>query len=339
MTLANTTSGPSPLWYATRGAGVATLLLLTGSVVLGVGTAARWEGRRTPRFVTAAMHRTLSLVSIVLLAIHIVTTVLDPYASITPRDAAIPFTASYRPMWLGLGVIATQVLVAVALSSALRSRVGPRAWRVIHWSAYASWPLAVVHGLGTGSDAQAPWMLGLTTACVVAVLLAVGRRVRTGVRATLPLRVAVAGLTLAATAALGMWASRGPLQPGWAVAAGPAASPATSAPPRSAARVHPGPLGFSDPLIGTMASDGTGHTQIALRDAVDPGLTVAIRPPTSTETLPVVTIFRDGQVVCSAPATATATLYAVCGGTRLTISLFTDRSRLTGTLATSGPLG
>jgi hypothetical protein len=28
----------------------------------------------------------------------------------------------------------------------MRERIGVRLWRAIHWTAYASWPLAVVHG-------------------------------------------------------------------------------------------------------------------------------------------------------------------------------------------------
>jgi methionine sulfoxide reductase heme-binding subunit len=326
------------MWYATRGAGIATLVLLTGTVVLGVATSVRFESPRTPRFVTATLHRNLSLVAVLLLAVHIVTTVLDPYAGITARDAAIPFIASYRPIWLGLGVLAAQILVAVALTSLLRRSIGPRAWRLIHWTAYASWPLAVVHGLGTGSDAQAPWMLGLTGSCIAAVLGAIWRRVRTGRLATLPLRFVAGAVAVASTVAILAWAARGPLQPGWAVAAGTPAVQASGS-PTPWAPVHTGSQAFSDSLIGTRATDAAGRTQIALRDVVDPGLTMAIRPPTSAETLPVLTVFRDGHTVCTAPASATASLYAVCGGTRLTISLYEDAVHLTGTLAASGPIG
>ena len=110
---------PSWYWYATRGLGTATLIVLTGTVVLGIVTARRWVGETTPAFVAADMHRNLSLLGVFLLAAHIVTTLLDPYAHIGVRDVAIPFGAAYRPIWLGLGVAATWVLIGVAASSAL----------------------------------------------------------------------------------------------------------------------------------------------------------------------------------------------------------------------------
>jgi len=93
---------PSWLWYATRGLGTATLIVLTGTVVLGIVTATRWIGESTPAFVAADIHRNLSLLGMCLLAAHIITTVLDPFAHITVRDVLIPVGAAYRPIWLGL---------------------------------------------------------------------------------------------------------------------------------------------------------------------------------------------------------------------------------------------
>lgn len=330
-------ANPSWLWYATRGAGVATLVLLSGSVVLGIGTALRWEGEATPRFVTASLHRTLSLLALVVLGFHIATTLLDPFAHISAADALVPFAAAYRPKWLGLGVVAAEILAAVALTSMLRARIGPRLWRLIHWTAYASWPIAVVHGLGTGSDAQAPWMIGLTVSCTAAVLLTVMRRLWTGRLTTLPVRIAAGaavGISLLVTAA---WALQGPLQPGWAAKAGtPDTLLSQGAAPRP---VHSGPGAFSDDLVGTMVQDAAGRAQVALRDVQDPALTLAIRPPGPAETLPVITVARGGFTVCAVPARPSNSLYAVCGTTRMSITLFGGPGSVTGRLAASGPLG
>src|ERR1700694_610013 len=169
-------TSPSWFWYATRGLGVASLVLLTIAVVLGVGTAGRWRGEETPGFVIANVHRNVSLVAVLVIIAHIVTTVLDPFAHITVRDVIIPVGAAYRPIWLGFGVVAFEILLAVAATSLLRDRIGQRTWRLIHWSAYGSWPIAVIHGLGTGSDGQAPWMIGVVMACVAAVVVSLGRR-------------------------------------------------------------------------------------------------------------------------------------------------------------------
>ncbi len=332
---------PSWYWYATRGLGVSTLIVLTVTVVLGILTATRWSGDETPGFVAVDLHRNFSLFGICLLVAHIVTTVLDPFAHISIRDVIIPVGAAYRPVWLGLGVVAFWILIAVAATSLLRGRVGLRTWRAIHWSAYASWPLALVHGLGTGSDARAPWMVAVVASCVGAVAVAIAERIRDGRMITLPIRALAALGAVAFLVGAGVWAISGPFQPGWSAKAG---TPVVKAAAVKPGPVHPGPGGFSDPLAGVLVRDASGGVQIALRDTVDPALTIAIRSPNNNETLPVMTIARDGRVLCTVPATADASLYAICGKTRLPVTLFGSDvalktgGQITGRLDTSGPL-
>ena len=157
MTLVAAT-GPSPLWYLTRGSGVVALVLLTASVCLGILTTVRWRTGRTPRFVVAGLHRNVALLSVVFLGIHVGTSVADTYAPIGVRDVFIPFASSYRPVWLGLGTLALDLAAAVVVTSLVRVRLGHRVWRLTHWLAYASWPIALVHGLGTGTDARVGWL-------------------------------------------------------------------------------------------------------------------------------------------------------------------------------------
>jgi predicted ferric reductase len=164
------------LWYATRGAGVVSLLLLSAVTVLGVLSVARFETAGWPRFVTTGFHRNLSLLAVVFLGLHIVTAVVDPYTSLGWTAAVIPFASSYRTLYLGLGTVAFDLLLAVLLTSLLRGFIGHRAWRAVHWLAYASWPVAVVHGFGTGSDRWSLWLLLLNAICIVAVGWAVAVR-------------------------------------------------------------------------------------------------------------------------------------------------------------------
>ena len=330
---------PSPYWYATRGIGLCALIVLTGTVVLGIVTSVRWAGEGTPGFVTADMHRNLSLLALGLVLAHIVTTLLDPFAHITIRDVVVPFGAQYRPVWLGLGVGAFEVMVAVVATSLLRDRIGPRVWRLIHWAAYASWPLAVVHGLGTGSDARAPWLVASVVWAVVAVLVALYFRLRRGGNATIPIRAAAAVGTGFALFLGGNWALAGPMAPGWSAKAGtPVATPS----PSPSGPVHTG--AFSDPLIGLVVVNPPGYVQISMRDTVDTELTISIRSPNSNETLPVVTISRGTRVLCQVPATTGTTLYAVCGTVRMLISFYGSATvmktggEVTGRLTTSGPL-
>ncbi len=158
------------LWYVTRGSGVVTLLLLTAALLLGVVTSVRWSSPAWPRFVIEWFHRNVSLVVLVFLAIHVGSAVIDGFVPLRWIDAVIPFRSGYRPLWTGLGAIAFDLLVAIVVTSLLRVRVGYRAWRWVHWAAYACWPLAVAHSLGQGSDRTHGWLLpveGLATAVVL----------------------------------------------------------------------------------------------------------------------------------------------------------------------------
>lgn len=168
-------NGPG-LWYTTRATGVITLLLLTFSVYLGVVTVSRGTSRKTPRFVRLGLHRNVSLLVLVFLTLHVATTVVDTYTSINLLDAFVPFLSDYRTVWLGLGAIASDVLIAVVVTSLLRERIGYRVWRLVHWLSYACWPVALVHAWQTGTDPAAVWGKYLGYACVAVVVCAVGWR-------------------------------------------------------------------------------------------------------------------------------------------------------------------
>jgi sulfoxide reductase heme-binding subunit YedZ len=214
------TIGPSVYWYLARGTGAVTLLLLTVVVVLGIFGPLRVTGGRWPRFAIDTLHRDLSLLVIALLVVHIVTNVLDSFVSISLSAAVIPFISSYRPIWLGLGTVAFDILLCLAITSLVRRRLGYQRWRLIHWLAYASFPVAVLHGLGTGSDTKIWWMLLLTAGCVAAVVIATCARVARAESAVPGLRVPALALSVLTPVALAVFALAGPLAHGWAARAG-----------------------------------------------------------------------------------------------------------------------
>jgi len=168
------------VWYLMRASGVVALLSLTGVVALGIATTARWQPRGLPRFVTLALHRNISLLAVAFLGIHVATAVIDPYAVVGLVAVAVPFTAGRGPLWVGLGAVALDLIAALVLSSALRRHLGRRVWRVIHWAAYLAWPLALVHGVGLGTDRGTLWLQALAGACVLAVGAAAAWRLRAG---------------------------------------------------------------------------------------------------------------------------------------------------------------
>jgi sulfoxide reductase heme-binding subunit YedZ len=168
------------LWFAARGAGAVSLLMLTGSVVLGLVTVTRLQHAEWPRFFNYEMHRRISLLAIVFLAVHILAAVFDPFTNLGLAAALVPLVSSYRPLPVAMGVVALYLFVALIATSLLRRHIGQRTWRAIHWASYAMWPLAVVHGITAGSDALALWMLGIDALCVTAVAAALAWRVMAG---------------------------------------------------------------------------------------------------------------------------------------------------------------
>lgn len=208
------------LWYLARGTGVVSLVLLTASVALGVAARNGGGAPRMPRFAIALLHRNLSLLVLAFLGVHIASSVLDPFAAIGWTDAVVPLRAAYRPVWLGLGAVAFDLLLALAVTSLLRVRLGVRVWRAVHWLAYACWPVALVHGLGTGSDARASWLLWLVAGSVVTVVAVAWWRLASTPALGVSWRVAAGSTVALAVLVLAGWLEAGPLRAGWAGRAG-----------------------------------------------------------------------------------------------------------------------
>ena len=170
------------LWYLSRGSGLVLLMLMSAVVVLGVVTRLGGSPRRWPRFVISEVHRTLSLFTVALLALHVLTAMADPYVRIGWLAAVVPFTSPYRPFWTGLGALAVDIGAAVLLTSLVRDRLGYRTWRAVHWLAYLAWPIALAHSLRAGNDLRIGWVAALEGACTGAVAVAVGARLFTATR-------------------------------------------------------------------------------------------------------------------------------------------------------------
>lgn len=157
------------LWALGRGTGVVALVMFTVTLVLGILTRSGRPMLGLGRFGVAEVHRTAALTGTGLVAVHLVSLFLDPYAQLKVVDFVAPFVGSYRPFWLGLGTLAVDLLVVITVVSLLRERVGPRVFKAVHWATYALWPIALTHALGNGSDNGSPWLQSLALACVVAV--------------------------------------------------------------------------------------------------------------------------------------------------------------------------
>lgn len=167
------------LWALGRGTGTTALAFLTISLGLGIATRSGRPLIALPRFAVADVHRFAALVGTLLVAMHLALLFLDPYAQLRLVDLLVPFLGTYRPLWLGLGTLAFDLLVVVIFSSLLRHRLGVRTFRTVHWLTYALWPIALAHALGNGTDAGHPWFLIFAACCAITVAAALTWRLRT----------------------------------------------------------------------------------------------------------------------------------------------------------------
>src|ERR1700760_3481915 len=159
-------------WYISRATGVVALLLLTAGMVLGMLINRRGRLPGLPRFAVTSLHRNLSLMAVVFIVIHVITAVLDGFVSIPLISGVVPFTSGYEGFWLGLGAISLDLMLALIVTSLIRGRLSRRVWKAVHWLAYASWPVAFAHSIGSSSDLQGGLLLGLAVLCAAALAAA-----------------------------------------------------------------------------------------------------------------------------------------------------------------------
>ncbi len=175
-------TGSTALWYASRATGVVSLLLLTAVMLLGLLVNRQGRLPGMPRFVVTGLHRNLSLLSVVFVAVHVLTAVADPYVTIRLIAIVVPFTSAYEGFWLGLGAVSLDLMAALIVTSLARARISRGLWRGTHWLAYAVWPVAVAHSIGSSTDLQRGFLLYLAIGCILAVGAALVWRVSDSLR-------------------------------------------------------------------------------------------------------------------------------------------------------------
>ena len=159
-------------WAATRATGLVSLILLSIVAVLGIAYAGGWGSAKFPKLMTAGLHRRMSLLAVVFLFLHILTTVIDGYVPVSWLNVIVPFTSSYKTLWVGLAAISVDLLIAITVTSLLRNKINLKWWKYIHYLAYVAWVLALLHALGAGTDRGITQVIaGISVAVVMATAL------------------------------------------------------------------------------------------------------------------------------------------------------------------------
>jgi DMSO/TMAO reductase YedYZ heme-binding membrane subunit len=159
------------------------LVALTATVAAGLIATDRIIMKPGHRIVAQAIHRALALLAMAFLGTHIVLEVLEGNARVV--DAVVPFLDPHKTFYVGLGTIASDLLVVIAATGIMRRRFTgerrPLLWRAVHWTSYAAWPMGIVHSLLAGRQAKpyVDWSYG---ACMIVVGVALVVRAAAEVR-------------------------------------------------------------------------------------------------------------------------------------------------------------
>ena len=156
-------------WILARASGLTAYLLLTASVLAGLLLKAKPFGKKPKPATVADVHRFLALTGLGMLALHGLAILADATVKMPLLGLLLPGLSPYRPLAVGLGVVAAELMAVVYVSFSLRSRIGVRSWRRLHYATYGVFLLATAHGLAAGTDAGSPWVSALTLASIGAV--------------------------------------------------------------------------------------------------------------------------------------------------------------------------
>jgi len=165
------------VWYVIRGTGGIAYGLLALSVAFGLLITNRVAPGGRPRVDLYEVHIFLSLLALAFTAVHGVALLFDNYISFSPSQILVPFTSSYRPFAVALGILCGYVALAVYGSFWARKRIGYKAWRALHYASFLAFVLAAGHGLLSGTDTHTAWMKAVYTVTAAAVAVLVAMRV------------------------------------------------------------------------------------------------------------------------------------------------------------------
>ena len=179
------------LWFLSRALGAMALLLLSLVIVLGIlhnTSVVKNAELGLPRFVLVALHRNLSLISVVFVALHVATVIITDYVHLRVVDVFVPGIALFNPVAAAFGTVATDLVIAIVVTSMLRSRLSRRLWFWVHWTSYLCWPVSVVHAvLNASFRGTTWWTLAVPLLSMVAIVVALAYRRRDRRRVGVPL--------------------------------------------------------------------------------------------------------------------------------------------------------
>ena len=168
-------------WYVARSSGFVAWGIALASILWGLAYAARFFGRRPAPWWMLGMHRWLGALAVVFTGVHVVAILANHYVHFGVLDVLIPMRASWHPLAVAWGIVATYLLIAVEVTSLVKHRLPHPVWHAIHLSSYALFAFATVHLLSAGTSSKSLLTTGVSVSlgCLVVLLAALAYAVRT----------------------------------------------------------------------------------------------------------------------------------------------------------------
>jgi sulfoxide reductase heme-binding subunit YedZ len=166
-------------WFASRAFGIVAMLMLGVSVAVGLAMSGRLVHRPGLPAQLKRFHESAALVTLGLITVHAGLLLFDPFLRPGLAGIALPFKLAYRPMFTGIGIIAGWLAAILGLGFYARKRIGPKTWRFLHRFTIVAYLLALLHVIGSGTDARSPWMLATLTVLTTPIVFGFTYRVLT----------------------------------------------------------------------------------------------------------------------------------------------------------------
>lgn len=170
-------AGNQTAWYVIRGTGIIAFVLFTVSVVVGLLISTRSLPSGRPRVDLFEIHAFTSLLALGFVSVHALTLLLDNFVSFSAAQILVPFTSTYRPFAVSLGIVGMYTMAVVYGSFWARRYIGHKRWRTLHYASFAGFFIVALHGMLSGADSHTAWMFVVYALCIASVLALTAKRV------------------------------------------------------------------------------------------------------------------------------------------------------------------
>lgn len=163
-----------PTWMMTRVLGIASYIFLFFGVTSGI-VYSMYKGKPLFKKKLSLFHTISNWLGLTLGLLHAMILIIDTFLPFTWAELLVPFGAGNEPFFNGSGTLALYGIFIIIFSTDLRNNIGRKIWRSIHLFAYPVFTLALIHGIGVGTDIRLDWIQALywITAVIVILLTAV----------------------------------------------------------------------------------------------------------------------------------------------------------------------